>query len=62
MHAMFILHETDPPDYFDLMKETTDRVVNAGGTYKVVKEYSSKFNADYYEYHFECEDIKDLVG
>lgn len=62
MIAMFIIHETDPQEYFEQMFEMRERVIDAGGTHKVVRQWSEKTNAPYYEYHFECENTSDLLG
>lgn len=62
MKAMFIIHETDPHEYIDMMETMQNRVIESGGSCWVETQYSDKTNAKYYEYHFKCDSAKDLVG
>lgn len=67
MKAMFIVHYNDPPEYTEQMEKTLDRVVRAGGTYKVKKGFGGKMGQPirkipHTEYHFEVERLEDLVN
>ena len=66
MKAMFVLHYNDPPEYKDILEKTVNRVVRAGGVYKVINSFGEKHGVrkmiPHIEYHFECDTIGDLVN
>jgi hypothetical protein len=65
MKAMFVLHKTDPPEYFEILEKMVNRVVKAGGVYKVVKSFGERKGErriiPHIEYHFECDTMGDLI-
>lgn len=59
---MFVIHRSDPPEYFAIMDNIQKRMIAVDGKYWVNSAWSDKFNDYYYEYHFECESMDDIVG
>ncbi len=63
MKAIFIIHETDPPEYFEEMEKIKRKVHNLRGGWTCERWFSEKFNKYVYEYRFWAEKgtLGDLV-
>lgn len=59
---MFVIRKNDPVEYFEQMDAVQRRMVSVDGQFWVLEKYSEKLKDTYYEYHFSCEKMDDIVG